>query len=649
MEPRVLNERYRLIKSLGSGGMATVYRGHDLLLDRPIAIKILRQPYAGDPDFRDRFLEEARSAAQLDHPNIVQVYDVGIDNEEPYLIMELVEGEDLKAKIRKAAPFPLPRALDVTQQICAGVGAAHNAGIVHCDLKPQNVLVTENGQVKVTDFGIARAFQEEHPESEEREQVVWGSPHYLSPEQATGESPVPASDVYSIGVMLYEMLTGVPPFHAEDTTELLIKHLRETPTPPSALNPQIPPRLTWLVNKVLAKGKSGRYRNADQLGLALEQYQKQGAEATVPQAAVPAPTADEPQSKTATGTPKAAAPPKHKTPVPPAKETTSQMEPDWLLWLLLGVAAVAVLGLIPLWLRVAQVYSQNMTPPPVTTETTTATPSGEQVSVPNLVGLNVTDAEELAAGYDLQLNVAAEEKTTDALPGTVLRQDPGAGSRVAVNTTIDVVKAVGQVFALQDVVGYTLGDVRDPLEAQGLIVETQEVWSAEPKGRILEQDPPAESEIQAGETLTLTVSGGTDARIPLQVNLGDIIVLEEANIPRTSFRPEDSVPVTLYWRAQQPIDRTYVVFVHLIPQGEVAPIAQDDSEPGNGTNPTNTWEPGEIVIDPHQVKVPAGTPAGRYALRVGMYTGEGRLPIFDTGQSRASDGSIFIANVEIIP
>ncbi len=647
MEPRILNERYRVVTSLGSGGMASVYQGHDLLLDRPIAIKILRQPYAGDPDFRERFLEEARAAAQLDHPNIVQVYDVGIDHEEPYLVMELVKGVDLKSRIRKAAPLPIPRTLKITRQICAGVGAAHRAGIVHCDLKPQNVLVTEEGQVKVTDFGIARAFQEEHPETGERQKVVWGSPHYLSPEQATGEPPVPASDVYSIGVMFYEMLTGVPPFHSEDTTELLIQHLRETPTPPSALNPKIPPRLTWLVNKVLAKDTAVRYRNADQFGLALDKYIEQGTEATVPQpAAAPPATASQKKQRSPDS---GGALTEDETPLPVSEPPPADAEADWLLWLLLGVAAVAVLGLIPLWLRVYQAYNPAETPAPTVGVTPTATPAGELVSIPNFVGLNVSDAEQLATGYELQLHVASEEKATDALPGTILEQTPSAGARVPISTTVDVVKAVGEPFELQDVVGYSLEDVREPLEAQGLIIEVEETWSTEPTGRVLSQTPDPQTEIQAGETLTLTVSGGTDVRIALQVNLGDRIMLEEATVPKNTFRPEDSVPVTLYWRALQPLDHAYTVFVHLIPQGQTTPTAQDDSEPGNGTNPTTTWEPGEIVIDPHQARVPPGTPAGPYSLRVGMYTAEGRLPVVDAGETEAQGDSIFIATVEVVP
>jgi serine/threonine-protein kinase len=382
--------------------------------------------------------------------------------------------------------------------------------------------------------------------------------------------------------------------------------------------------------------------------LALDKYIEQGTEATVPQPTT-SPSVRQSEDEEETPLADAAGLTRSETLATASEETAIDTNPDWLLWLLLGIAAVAVLGLIPLWLRVYQAYNPAATPVPTVAITPTATPAGEMVSVPNFVGLNVSDAEQLARGYELQLNVASEEKTTDALPGTILEQTPGAGARVPISTTVAVVKAIGEAFELQDVVGYQLEDVREPLEAQGLIVEIEETWSTEPAGRVLNQTPPPQTEIQAGETLTLTVSGGTDVRVVLQVNLGDRITLEEANVPKNTFRPEDSVPVTLYWRALQPLDRAYTVFVHLIPQGQTTPVAQDDSEPGNGTNPTTTWEPGEIVIDPHQVRIPPGTPAGVYGIRVGMYTAEGRLPVVDAGETEAQGDSIFIANVEVAP
>jgi len=642
IESEVLNDRYRIIETVGTGGMATVYRGHDVLLDRPVAIKALREPYASDPAFRERFLEEARAAARLDHPNVVQIYDVGIDNQQPYLVMEMVEGNDLKTLILQRAPLSIPDALDIAQQISAGVGSAHRAGLVHCDIKPQNVLVSPKGLVKVTDFGIARAFQEEPTPHHKKEQVVWGSPHYLSPEQIQGEQPKPASDVYSIGIILYEMLTGVPPFHDTDTRALLTKHLEEVPALPETLNPRIPPKLGWLVNKVLSKDTAGRYRNADQMKIALEEYVKENQQMTVPQPVTPAPSS-KPQPEKASKDEIA-----RKSRAEAIED--SQNRPDWLLWVLWGIAALAVLGLIPMWAYVYRVYNAATPPPPTTTvATATATPAGETVSVPNLVGLNVTDAEGLAEGYSLQFNVLSEREDTDALPGTVLQQEPQPGARVIVSSTVNVVKAVGRAFVLQDVVGQELEQVRRPLEDQGLLLHVEDVWSTEPEGKILDQQPVGGSEIRTGNTLTLTISGGTEKRRALQVNLDDRIVLEEALITQQSFQPGDSVPVTLYWRALKSIESSYKVFVHLVPEGGNALVAQHDSEPGNGTNPTNTWETGDIAIDPHQVTIPQGTTAGNYAIWVGLYTNDGRLPVIDPGETQVIDNSIFIADIEIRP
>ena len=252
MESVLLNNRYRLLELVGSGGMAAVYRGMDTLLQRQVAVKVLREGFAGDPAFLARFQREARAAANLDHPNIVTVYDVGQDGNRHYIVMEYVDGQDLKTLIRRKGRLYVNEALDIAVQICAGVGHAHKAGIIHCDIKPQNVLITRDGRAKVTDFGIARALSESGITESE---TVWGSPLYFSPEQAAGEPPSPASDVYSIGVVMYEMLTGTPPFQAEKPAALALMHMREEPQPLTVQNPHVPSQLEWIVRKVLAKNR----------------------------------------------------------------------------------------------------------------------------------------------------------------------------------------------------------------------------------------------------------------------------------------------------------------------------------------------------------------------------------------------------------
>ncbi len=266
--PSVLNERYQLLESLGNGGMALVYKAKDLMLERNVAVKLLREDYSKDLAFRERFRQEARAAANLTHPNIVTVHDFGLDQGHLFIVMEFVPGDDLKSLIRQKGQFSVQESLELIIQACQGVGYAHRAGLVHCDIKPHNMLVTPEGRLKVTDFGIARALASIDPQ--ERSDVVWGSPHYFSPEQAAGFPPSPASDVYSLGVILYELLTGNLPFTAKDSADLARMHREAIPHPPRLSNLQIPQALDDLVMKVLAKEPSSRYRTADQMGRVLQ-------------------------------------------------------------------------------------------------------------------------------------------------------------------------------------------------------------------------------------------------------------------------------------------------------------------------------------------------------------------------------------------
>ena len=274
----LLNERYRLVAQQGSGGMAVIYKATDLALGRTVAVKILRPSLTNDPEFLKRFRQEARNVANLSHPNIVTVHDVGQDGSTHYIVMEFIDGTDLKRLIRAEAPFSIDRALSIAIKISAGVGYAHRAGLVHADVKPQNVLVTESDKVKVTDFGIAQALSATQPR--ERQKVVWGSPHYFSPEQAQGEPPSPAADVYAIGIVLFEMLTGRLPFVGTDQQELALAHIQQPPPNASDLNPNVPVHLDRILHKVLSKEPASRYRTAEQFGRILISYRRQGAVTT---------------------------------------------------------------------------------------------------------------------------------------------------------------------------------------------------------------------------------------------------------------------------------------------------------------------------------------------------------------------------------
>ena len=275
-EGTILINRYQLEETLGSGGMSVVYRARDLTLERTVAIKILRKDYSSNENFREQFHREAKAAANLTHPNIVTIHDFGLDAENRlFIVMEYVPGIDLKDLMQRRGRFNIDDAITLMVQACAGVGYAHRAGLVHCDIKPQNMLITPDNRLKVVDFGIARALASIQPD--ERSEVVWGSPQYFSPEQAAGKAPSPSSDVYSLGVVLYEMITGQLPFISSDSKELARMHRQDMPASPRALNPKIPEALERIMLTVLAKEPSRRYRTADQLGRILIGFKKQQA------------------------------------------------------------------------------------------------------------------------------------------------------------------------------------------------------------------------------------------------------------------------------------------------------------------------------------------------------------------------------------
>lgn len=351
-EKELLNDRYQLVRSLGKGGMAEVYLARDLMLERDVALKILRQDFSGDDDFRERFRQEAKAAANLSHANIVTVHDFGLDENRLFIVMEYVPGDDLNTIIKKRGRFDIDEGVSLIVQACAGIGYAHRAGLVHCDVKPHNFIVTPDGRLKVTDFGIARALATINPNEES--EVVWGSPQYFSPEQAAGGAPSPASDVYSLGIIMYLMFTGQLPFLAKSSREYSRLHRRANPVPPKELNPFISDTLEEIILKVLSKEPSARYRTADQLGRVLLTFSRKAQEETV---LVPAdspvsfPTPPAPSTSESLPSPSPAR-------QPLLLDTPSPFdEIDWTAVGLALLAFLAVLGLIPFWFWVYFVFN----------------------------------------------------------------------------------------------------------------------------------------------------------------------------------------------------------------------------------------------------------------------------------------------------
>lgn len=618
--------RYRILGTLGRSGFAVVYRAFDTVLQRTVALKVLRSDRLQNPTLRQRLEAEARLLTSLSHPNLVAVYDFGWENDQPYFVMEYVDGWDLKALIRHGAPLAVDRALELFLQICAGVGYAHRNNIVHGNLKPQNILVSRTGEVKVVDFGIAATIWSRDPD-----RSTWATPQYLSPEQAAGQPPTPASDVYSMGLILYEMLTGRLPFEAATPAELLQAHLTQAPPSPKTFQPGLPDDLVEILLTCLEKEPARRYRNADQLGRVLLQRYPMPAFPSLP---------EEPTGPTPSPAPVSAS-----TPLPSRAAPAIPEERDWLVWLLGALAVLAIAGLIPLWLLVYRAWLGGPTGLPTPTPPPTIAPA---IQVPDLRGLPIVEAQARAMGLGLGLSVAREVEDPQQPAGVVIAQEPPPGATLHPGETVQVtVNRGAPAFPVVNVLGYTLDEnILNGLRSYGWDVRVERVWSPEPTGRILEQNPPPGALLGVGQPLTLTVSAGT--RIEIGANFANWVMLDAVDLPQRTFRPGETIVATLEWRSLQRVDQPLVIFVHLIaPNGQL--IAQRDAQPNP---PIPAWQPGQIVRDPLVLLIPGGAPPGTYQLRTGLYP-EGnpaaRVVVLSPGYSSAVNNSVLISELIVRP
>jgi tRNA A-37 threonylcarbamoyl transferase component Bud32 len=634
-ESLLLNNRYRLLAIIGEGGMATVYRAQDIMLGRTVAVKVLHERRADDEAFLSRFYREAQAAANLDHPNIVGVYDIGQDGDLHYIVMEYVEGRNLKELILESAPFPIEHALAIAIRVCTAVGAAHKAGLIHCDVKPQNILVARDGRIKVTDFGIARALTSA-PGVEGGD--VWGTPDYLSPEQAAGEHLGPSSDVYSIGVVMYEMLTGRLPFEAESSIAMAFKHLREEPTPITGLNPRVPPELARIVHKTLAKEPSARYPTASRLAQVLINYHRAGeAMATIQRPVVVRQELEPAEWAT------------------PSEEQVRYYEEeaeweeekgwDWVVVVLGAVALISVLGLAPLW---TLVYNRYTRLPPPTVPLPAVTLASDEVLVPEVVGMDQEEARKLVEAAGLQFTVIGEQhhETTPAL--AVISQTPTGGQPAKRGAAVEVVISQGEeLLVVPDLVGQAVEVAESQLVEMGFAVEKREEWSLMSVGTILAQDPPANSVVSRGTTVVLTFSSGS--RLPLEANLAEKALLVSCDLDRVEFRPGEMVRLTLHWQALREMTEDYTVFVHLT-QADGQLVSQQDIQPLGGAKPTTFWTPGEIIDDPYELAIPMRASPGTYWIKVGMYSQDTmkRLPVVEPGKARTERDSIWVKQIQVV-
>src|SRR5829696_2293192 len=475
MRGKIIDGRYVLGESLGSGGMGEVYLAHDGVLERNVALKVLRSQYAGDEEFAERFRREARSAASLSHPNIVQVYDRGeAEDGTSYIAMEYVPGGTLKVQIGRQAPFGDRETVAVGAQIADALRAAHERGVIHRDIKPQNVLVTASGNLKVTDFGIARAAASS---TMTRTGHILGTAHYISPEQAMGEPVGPASDLYSLGVVLYEMLTGELPFDADTPLGIAMKHVNGHPRQPKELNPTVPDGINAITLRLLAKNPEDRYASDSELIEDLERVcaglDPTGATTEMMPHALAATTRLNP-------------------PPPPQRLGHSKVRRRRGAPVLLALLALLLLAALT-WTGYFLLQDWRAGNAP-------------QIGVPDLVGMSLDGARE-KVGDDFEIEVAktvSGERPVD----TILGQSPSTG-KAEKGSTISVDVVGTQVSDVPDVVGSGRAEAVQTLKAAGFEVEVDVRESSfEAQNRVMGQDPSGGARAEVGSGVTITVGTG---------------------------------------------------------------------------------------------------------------------------------------------
>jgi eukaryotic-like serine/threonine-protein kinase len=514
--------RYRIQRKLGAGGMADVYLAEDQELGRRVAIKILNSRHGNDDQFIERFRREAKNAAALNHPNIVSIYDRGEAEDTYYIAMEFLDGRTLKELIVSRGAAPINVAIEYARQILSALRFAHRHGIVHRDIKPHNVLVDGEGRVKVTDFGIARAGTSQMTETGS----IVGTAQYLSPEQARGGEVDPRSDLYSLGVVLYELLTGKTPFDGETPVEIAMKHLSNTPKPPSALRPDVPRELDMVVMRALAKNPDERYQSADEMEADLERVAR-GARvsaATVDTATQvmrrPAAAAAATSATAATmiaTPPAAAAPPPAVVDEEEVQEGGGPERPLWPWLVAIGFVIAAVIAGFFVWNELS---------------------STPQVPVNNYVGETQKQAEQQikAAGLVSAVNKAPNKGHK---AGTVFKQDPVAGTKVDKGGTVTLTVSTGpRKVSVPDVKGQQWSAAQQTLTNLGLHPKRFNV-PGNTAGQVTATDPPAGTSVPVGSDIRVNVmTGPAQGTVPSVVGLS--IQEAEAKLRAAGFNPNPS-------------------------------------------------------------------------------------------------------------
>lgn len=492
MVQRILDQRYELEELIGGGGMADVYKARDCLLNRPVAVKILHEEFKQDKEFVDKFQREAQAAARLSHPNIVNIYDVGVADGDHYIVMEYVPGRTLKDRIRQEGHLSVSESLRVAREIAEALAHAYANNLVHCDIKPHNILMMADGHAKVADFGIARAVTESTMTYSGN---VIGSVHYFSPEQAKGTMITPKSDVYSLGVVLYEMLTGKLPFTGDNPVSIAVKHLQEEPVPVRQIDPAIPPVVEAIVSKAMSKDPAMRPTSAELVqDISQAERMLMAGSQPMPQMAPMAQDPDATQVLPRVQPTQQTIPPRRAPQDEGYEEDESEKEKS-IFKSKKFIAGLLVVLLAGFFVGAFMSYGKFW--------------STAEVTVPDVTGKQMTLARQILEDKKLRVNVA-ETYNADVPAGQVVSQNPTAGSKVKEQRLVTIyVSKGGEEIEMPDLTGLSKSDAEAQLKKMGLkLGSVYEKYSNEEAGTVIKQDPKAGTKISRGQTVDITVSKG---------------------------------------------------------------------------------------------------------------------------------------------
>ncbi|WP_433331148.1 Stk1 family PASTA domain-containing Ser/Thr kinase [Spirillospora sp. CA-294931] len=597
-QPRLLGGRYELDTVIGRGGMAEVYRARDRRLDRVVAVKTLRSDLARDPTFQARFRREAQSAASLNHPSVIAVYDTGEDmindTSIPYIVMEYVDGSTLRDLLRENRALLPDKALEITDGILRALDYSHRGGIVHRDIKPANVMLTRGHEVKVMDFGIARAMADSAATMTQTAQVI-GTAQYLSPEQARGERVDPRSDIYSTGCVLYELLTGKPPFTGDSPVAIAYQHVREEPVPPSGVDPEIPQWADAIVLKAMAKDADHRYQNATEFRQEIQRVLQgqpiastasstmlmgaQHPQGTQVMGAVPGRT----QMQRPTGYD---LPPVHYDDRMPEHERGGSGK-KIALWVALAVLFIGGAGVVGLMM------SGNGDKGP------------EQVSMPAVINVSQDVAEATIKKEGLTVGTVTPEWDSEVTKGNVISSNPQSGTKVKKGTAVALVVSRGkkppELIEVPQVQGRGSSDAEAILKAKGFkVVKKMETSDTVKRFTAIRTDPPAGEKLNKKATVTLILSNGP-SEIPVpdlvnnsqrsacaklkQLNLVCQVVVDQPTPDKAT------IPPGFVWMTEPPAGAKLApgetVKIHVVAEPSESPPPTTESPPPGGGFPGN--------------------------------------------------------------